>query len=346
MDRVVIVIPTLEPDNKLVDLIKQIRKSCLKNNTIIVINDGSNHTYNSIFEEIRLNYGVVLKDHKENKGKGRAIKTAIEVVLDNFPETTGIVTIDSDGQHTLTDMISCIDTFLLQDSSLILGVRNFSTGVPLKSKVGNVLTRNVLSLSSGIAIEDTQTGLRVIPKEFMKHLLTVEGERFEFEMTMLLEAKKAHIPIVGVPISTIYHNDNKSTHFRALQDSLLIYSVFLKYAFSAVSSFLIDITLFTVLLKLFAGFSFETVLIASIVARAASSLFNYLLNRLVVFEKGSLKSLVKYYGLVLIQILVSSGLVLLFKGLFLEMNITFIKIIVDGTLFFVSFYIQKKYVFK
>ncbi|MCA9765904.1 MAG: bifunctional glycosyltransferase family 2/GtrA family protein [Carnobacterium sp.] len=346
MSQVAIVIPTLEPDNKLVELVKQIRESCLKNNTIIVINDGSNQTYDPIFEEIQLHYGVIVKNHEENKGKGRAIKTAIQLVLDNFPEMIGIVTIDSDGQHTLTDMISCMDAFLLQDSSLILGVRNFSTGVPLKSKVGNVLTRNVLSLSSGIAIEDTQTGLRVISKKFMEQLLTAEGERFEFEMTMLLEAKKADVPIIGVPISTIYHNENKSTHFRALQDSVLIYSVFFKYAFSAVSSFLIDITLFTILLNLLAGFSFETVLIASVVARGASSLFNYLLNRLVVFEKGSLKSLVKYYGLVLIQILVSSGLVLLVKTLFIEMDVTFVKIIVDGTLFFVSFFIQKKYVFK
>ncbi|MCA9765900.1 MAG: bifunctional glycosyltransferase family 2/GtrA family protein [Carnobacterium sp.] len=345
MNEIIIVIPTLEPDYKLVELVKQIRESSLFNNEIIIINDGSNSTYDGLFKKTCLNYDVILKQHKVNKGKGRAIKTAIECILTDYPEAKGMVTIDSDGQHTVKDMIACIEEFLRQEDSLVLGVRNFSKDVPFKSKFGNVLTRNILKLFSGIAIGDTQTGLRVIPKIFMEILLDTDGERFEFELNMLIAAKKKAIPIIEVPISTIYLNDNKSTHFRALRDSALIYNVFIKYALSAISSFLIDILVFTLLLGLLSGFSFEVVLVASIVARAASSFVNYLLNRLVVFEKGSLKSLIKYYGLVLIQILLSASFVSLVKLLFPDINVTVIKILIDSVLFFFSFYIQKKYVF-
>lgn len=87
--------------------------------------------------------------HEVNKGKGRALKTAILAILKTLPEAKGIVTIDSDGQHTYEDTLKCIQAFLQYPDSLILGVRTFEESVPLRSRFGNVLTRDILDVFTG-----------------------------------------------------------------------------------------------------------------------------------------------------------------------------------------------------
>ncbi len=71
----------------------------------------------------------------------------------------------------------------------------------------------------------------------MTDLLAISGERFEYETRMLIEAQKRGWPILSQPIATIYIEENASSHFRVLADSVAIYSVFLKYLFSSVVSF-------------------------------------------------------------------------------------------------------------
>lgn len=86
---------------------------------------------------------------------------------------------------------------------------------------------------TGMNVSDTQTGLRVIPMSQLPKLLTVKGERYEFEMNMLLEAKENNIPICEVSIATIYLDENQSSHFDVIRDSIKIYKVFFKYIFSS-----------------------------------------------------------------------------------------------------------------
>src|SRR5699024_778674 len=111
---------------------------------------------------------------------------------------------------------------------------------------GNVLTKKIFSFASGLSLSDTQTGLRGIPYAFMKHLMNVSGERFEYEMNMLLECKVKNVQIEEVNIETIYIEQNSSSHFNPVLDSVKIYTVFLKYTFSSLTSFGLDILLFTI----------------------------------------------------------------------------------------------------
>lgn len=346
MDEIVIVIPSLDPDEKLINLLRDIRSKQKAVFPIVIVNDGSSHQYDALFAKALSEYDCIVLHHKENLGKGSALKTAMSYVLNTFLEAAGIVTIDSDGQHTFEDMMNCIECFRKNKHALVLGKRDFSRAIPFRSKFGNIVTRNLLGLLTGIRIEDTQTGLRVIPRYFMERLVLIEGERFEFEMKMILDAKKASIPMIEVPISTIYIEDNHSSHFRAVHDSVAIYIVFLKYVLSSGSSFLIDITVFTMILHFLNEESFETIAIASFIARAVSSFFNYLVNKLIVFGKKAAYSLLKYYSLVLFQILLSSFFVTLLSQLSAQSPVAAIKIIVDGMLFFASFHIQRKYIFK
>ena len=229
--------------------------------------------------------------------------------------------------------------------SLVLGVRKFENSVPLRSRFGNVLTRDVLGAFTGMKVSDTQTGLRVLPASWLKEMLDVEGERYEFEMNMLLKAKEDAIPIREVGIATIYLDENQSSHFDVVRDSLRIYKVFFKYIFSSLFSFLVDIVAFTILISLFNGLSFSAVTLASVLARAISSVVNYFLNHKVVFKKGKASSAVKYFTLVVVQIMVSSFLVTIVGNALTAVPISIVKIVVDGVLFFVSYFIQKHLVF-
>lgn len=342
---IVIVIPSLEPDKKLINLVSLIKKYN-SSWSVVVVNDGSSEEYSSIFKTIEVKYNCIVLKHFLNKGKGAAIKTAIKYILKNENGISYVITIDSDGQHTIEDMIKCISAAKKNPDSLVFGVREFNNDVPFRSKFGNILTRNIVRIITGINLSDTQTGLRVIPIKFLESLLLIPGNRFEYETNMILESKKNKWKIYSEPIETVYLDDNASSHFRVIKDSIAIYSTFLKYSISSVLSFFIDILAYALLINFFSSFSLDAIFISSVIARILSSLFNYFVNKNIVFNKEAKKSFLKYFGLVLIQISLSSLFIYFTHLYFFRANTILIKVLIDGILFFISYYIQKKFIFR
>ncbi|MGX7348935.1 GtrA family protein [Dolosicoccus paucivorans] len=345
MKHLAILIPSLEPDERLLTLLQRLRQKESTPTTIIVVNDGSAKSFDHYFQPAKDTYGVHLLTHEMNLGKGAALKTAFTYILDHLPFIQGVITIDSDGQHRYEDMVKVGETFLNHPHSLVLGVRHFTNDVPFKSRFGNILTRRILHLLTGINLQDTQTGLRVIPRSMLKELLKTQGDRFEYELNMLLDAKKLGVSLIQVPIETIYHNDNEGTHFRVIHDSVAIYGVFIKYLSSAIGSFLIDILSFFLLMKFFKQDTTQNIMLATVLSRGISSFSNYCLNRYYVFQDTSQQSLLKYYSLVLVQLILSGGLVSLIHR-YLPFNVTWVKVIVDSGLFLLSYQIQKHLIFQ
>lgn len=172
------------------------------------------------------------------------------------------------------------------------------------------------------------------------------GERFEFEMNMILEAATYGIEITEVPIKTIYIADNRSSHFRVIHDSISIYALFIKYIFGAIGSFLIDIVVFAVMMALLSTVSTWAVFIAAIISRLTSSIANYYINKSIVFKNNNRLSFVNYYLLVVTQLIVSTLLVIFLQHYLTKLNVVIIKIAVDSLLFIISYQIQKNVVFK
>ena len=348
MDDLALIIPTLEPNTTFIKVVCNYKKYF---NKIIVVDDGSGEEYRDIFKEIS-DMGVVVLTHALNYGKGRALKTAFNYVLNNYKDIVGVITVDSDGQHLVKDALKCSDALINSENKLVLGSRNFDEdNVPLKSRVGNKLTRSLFKILCGISISDTQTGLRAIAINDIKTFLYTKGERFEYETNMLLDARKYNIKFEEVPIETVYLNENKGTHFNPLRDSVEIYKVFIKYLFVSLSSFLVDILFFMLflnILSLFSDFSFimYKIIVSTVCARIVSSLYNYLLNRKFVFEKHDSKSfIIKYYILVIIQMGISRLSVALLSQVFSSKIIVLLKIIVDILIFIANYYIQREWVF-
>ena len=324
---------------------------------IVVVNDGSDEAHLWPFAKVADLPGVTVLTHEVNKGKGRAMKTAFDYVLENRPAIDGVVTVDGDGQHLPKDIRRCVERMEAEGDRVVLGVRDFSSpDVPFKSRFGNTLTKAVFRFACGITISDTQTGLRAIPLRYLKQMTEIEGERFEYETNQLLALKKQHIGLSEVVIDTVYIDDNASTHFHPIRDSLKIYGVIFKFIGSSLASFLLDMLLFTALNMLLSratSMENETVLaIATVGARVVSSIFNYTMNRRVVFQsESSVKSsLWKYYTLAVCQMALSYGLVYLGSVVVLRLSSgslleTLVKLVVDVCLFLLSFQVQQRWVF-
>jgi glycosyltransferase involved in cell wall biosynthesis len=356
MYSVPVVIPCYEPDERLTELLEELCRAGIR--PVILVNDGSGPEYDACFENalriIRPSGGVLLS-HAVNQGKGRSLKDAFRYILQQMPEAAGCITADSDGQHTVACIQKCLQVFRDHPDELILGSRDFtSANVPAKSRQGNRISRFACRFLCGIAVSDTQTGLRGIPVSFMRRLLDIPGDRFEFEMEMLL-ASRDTLKIREVPIETVYDSrENHSTHFDPLRDSLRISRVFGrvfgKFIFSSVSSSVLDLALFALFCWLLKGRFFGDLYpaAATVCARILSALYNYLINYKIVFRSTASKarSVSRYAILAAVQMLCSAGLVTILLMLFRGAPELAVKIPVDTFLFFISYYIQHEFVFR
>lgn len=344
-----VIIPSFEPDEKLMILVRRLQENGISN--LILVDDGSGSEYSKLFEQAQRETNCILLTHSVNLGKGRALKTAFNYCLLHFPEQPGCITADSDGQHTPECILNCMAALNDTPEALILGCRDFDVQeVPFRSRFGNKLTCRIMGYLTGVRISDTQTGLRAIPASFMKRLMNVTGERFEFETNMLLEAKREEVAIREVKIKTVYIEENKTSHFRVVRDSLKIYMIFARFLFSSLSSSVLDLILFGISCKVLAGAGLDAMIyipVATGTARIISATYNYLLNYKVVFHsKRSIKTTgSKYLILALFQAALSAILVnMIFP--FIGGYEVLIKIPVDVLLFFLSFFIQRELVYR
>lgn len=346
MDDIVIIIPAYKPDKEIMlEFIKKVEEN-FKN--IVVVNDGSGEEYNEFFKSLQ-DKGIVVLKHNINLGKGRGIKTAFNYVLNAYPNIIGTVTADCDGQHYIEDIIKCAEKLKKDPTKLVIGYRNFNEEqVPFRSRTGNKITRWIFSTFVGIKITDTQSGLRAFGINTMKKFLPVSGERYEYETNMLIECKEKQIEIAEVPISTVYIRNNALSHFDAIKDSIKIYKLFIKYIIASLSSFMLDILLFTIFVGLLPEINFigvTQIVVATIIARIISSIYNFAINSKVVFKNKNDNSIIKYFLLCIVQMFISAFIVSeLFK--ILQINSTLIKIIVDAVIFIANFIIQREWVFK
>lgn len=351
MNSVSVIIPAYKPDQKLIKTLSTLVDVGFSD--ILVVDDGSGEPYSAIFAQVAEMPQCTLLRHPVNRGKGAALKTAMTFFLDNRPEQAGVVTADADGQHLAEDILA-VAKAMQESGTIVLGVRDFSDPkVPAHNKAGNRITIAVFRLFFGMKISDTQTGLRAFPRNLLPTIVTVKGDRYEFETEMLFLMKKCKLSFGEVKISTVYLEDNQSSHFRVVRDSIRIYSLVLKYLFSSIGAAVIDEGAFFLFKTLFGtavllGFV-PTTFIAAFFARVISSLVNYLINAKVVFEgKTNQQTLIRYYILAVVQIMVSAAVVFLFEHLlsissaFLS---TLVKVVVDTVLFFFSFRIQHIWVF-
>ena len=229
----IVLVPAYEPDQRLVALVHRLHQEApeLK---VLVVDDGSGPAYSQVFHAARA-AGAVVVHHDVNRGKGRALKTGFRYAAELWPHED-LVCADCDGQHTSEDILRVADKVAESRTAMVLGARQFTGPVPSRSRVGNSITRRLFFLTTGISLSDTQTGLRAYPAEMLDWLCGVDGDRFEYELELLLRARSAGHQIVEVPIATVYLDGNSSSHFRPLQDSVRVYAPMIRFAASSATA--------------------------------------------------------------------------------------------------------------
>ena len=333
-----VLIPAYQPDARLPRLILELHRAD-PSTKIVVVDDGSGQKFSDIFEA-SATAGAHVISYEHNRGKGYALRegfTWIRDVAGDSPEC--VVTADADGQHTLNDIFRvgrrCTDT-----GKSVLGVREFVGHVPARSRIGNTATSALFWLATGWKLKDTQTGLRAFPVALLPALLEVQGDRYEYELRVLLHLAKFRHPVTQIPIETIYEAGNPTSHFHPLQDSARIWAPLLKFAASSGVATIIDYVLVLVLNALTGALFFPV-----IAARLVSASVNFAMNRRV-FEATGVplrRSALSYAALAVAVIAGSYTILAVLTGIGMPLWIA--KIIADTTMYLVSYSAQSRYVF-
>lgn len=326
-------IPAYKPDRRLNDLIDQLQANGFET---VIVDDGSGLDYRDIFDDI--DYTVLR--HPTNYGKGHALKTGIDFIRRNCQEDYVIVTADADGQHTVKDIIRVAETAEEFPESLILGSRADEGDIPLRSRIGHSCTRAVFKLAGGVYVHDTQTGLRAFTNALTDRMLEIDGERYEYEMNVLMSCADCNVPIREVPILTVYEKGNPTSHFSPVKDSFKIYKVIAKFCASSLISFAADMALFLILQMLI------PIQAANIGARIFSGTLNYTLNHRAVFKssKPMEQTAVQYFLLALFILAANTLLLTMFTSGFGVSTVP-AKIMTEMIMFVVSFGVQKLFIF-
>ncbi len=308
---------------------------------VVVVNDGSGPEYEPAFQDLAALDGVFVLAHAVNLGKGAALKTALNYVACAFPNCPGVVTADADGQHAVEDILATAEELIIRPSHLVLGARAFEGNVPLRSRLGNSLTRYVLRAVTGQRISDTQSGLRGIPMAFVPELLRLEQNGYEFELEMLLASKRAMRRIAEVPIKTIYREANRSSHFNPLRDSMRIYFLLIRFAAVSLAAAALDNIIFAL-----AFHAWPDVLACQVLSRTTAGLFQYYSNKGGVFHSrvGDKHGMPRYWLTWAFLGTLSYALLNTLHE-FSGMPVTTAKLAAETILFAFSFVIQRDWVF-
>lgn len=344
-------IPAYEPDDRLVRLVDDLRAAA-PGVRVLVVDDGSGPAYRALLDRVR-GPGRTVLTHPANRGKGCALKTGFAFAERHHPGEA-VVCADSDGQHTVVDILrvaAALDAQPAARPATVLGVRAFTGPVPARSALGNRVTARAFHLATGLRLRDTQTGLRGYPAALLPWLRSVRGERFEYEQNLLLRAAAEGLPVEEIEIATIYLEGNASSHFRPLADSARVLAPVLLFALSSLSASAIDAA---ALLALHAA---TGSLAASVLgARLLSGTANFAMNRGLVFcrrrgERGreavrrapAARAALRYATLA--ALLLGANYLLLAAFTRLGVGLLPAKVATEAALYLVSFQAQRRFVF-
>lgn len=194
---------------------------------------------------------------------------------------------------------------------------------------------------TGVKISDTQTGLRGIPSKYIPECLKMDGEKYEYEINMLASCGKNEVSLKEIPIETVYVDQNRSSHFNPLLDSIKIYFVLFRFLLSSLTTSLIDFIVFII-----CSGSGMNILLSTIMARIIAGNYNFVVNKKIVFKNHSnvIWPFIKYWLLVLLLGSISyAGILSLIN--YLNFNVLLSKALIETLLFFISFTFQRNLVF-
>lgn len=233
----VILIPSYEPDELLHNTVRELKEADFP---ILIVNDGSGREFDKVFDAVKDD--VVYFSYEKNRGKGYAMKYGYKKLLECYPEAKYVITADGDGQHTTKDIIRVYEE-MVKTNELVFGVREFDKNVPARSKAGNNFSKATRSLVTKTYIQDDQCGLRGFPIRYLDELISIRGNRYEYEMNQITLFQMKQYPLIALVIETVYLDANCRSHFSPFKDTMRIQSKIVKHGILSIVALLINIAL-------------------------------------------------------------------------------------------------------
>jgi glycosyltransferase involved in cell wall biosynthesis len=209
--RVCVLIPTYNNEQTLGKVISDVLEYT---GNVIVVNDGSTDATTTILERFS---SIEKVSYEDNQGKGYALRKGFKHALASGYDYA--ITIDSDGQHFASDLPAFLKKMETSTESIIIGARNMGQStVPGKSSFGNKFSNFWFWVTTGLSMQDTQSGFRLYPIRRMEKIKFIT-RKFEFEIEVLVKSSWNGIPIEHVPVGVFYPEPGKRvSHFRPFKD--------------------------------------------------------------------------------------------------------------------------------
>ena len=352
----VIVIPALNPPSSFVSYAEALRREGFSR--IVVVNDGSRTDKLPVFFKLK-RLGVTVVDHPHNRGQGAALRTGFQYYLDHFQgQSDGVITLNADRQIPPSDVVRIASSLHNEQAmgsfALVVGTRNLEgkNVTDYDYNMGGVM-KLLYHMLMGVRLNDPLSGVFGIPDLRVRQCLEIGSDGYAYATSMTMSFEK--IGCRQVPVSYANYEEGVEPAFRKIPDTIrILYTIFKKfivYSITSVGASILDVIMFGIFHSITFRGNPMAIIYSTICARVISASVNYLLTKHFVFHfksdsaQETTKSAGAFFVLTAMQCICSALIVSAMKML-LGGSAVGIKVIVDTTLFFVSYKIQHKYIFK
>jgi glycosyltransferase involved in cell wall biosynthesis len=225
--RLSIIIPVFNERKTIQEILRRVRAVDLGEiqKEIIVLDDGSSDGTSDILKLEEDSTTRVLR-HKENRGKGAAIRTALESVTGDF-----VVVQDADLEYDPDDFRVMLAPILKKKAEVVFGSR--FTGEHRDMLFWHMLGNKFLSFVTNVLYNTTLSDMETCYKMFWRPVLDgvqIRSDRFDFEPEVTAKVLKRGIRIYEVPISYAGREYSEGKKIRWTDGFVALWTLF-KYRF-------------------------------------------------------------------------------------------------------------------
>jgi glycosyltransferase involved in cell wall biosynthesis len=222
LNKVCILIPAYNAEKTLGSVLEKTRPLGMDT---VVVNDGSEDAT----KRVAVEYGTLLLEHPSNLGKGAALRTGFNDILEKGYQV--VITLDADGQHNPSEIPSLLRVFQGVKPDILIASRagEFDRMTFLRRFWNRLGARAVARLCHS-DITDSQSGFRLIRVEILKEI-TLLTSGYDMELELLIKACKKDFNVLSVPTPPPKPDGTAFSHFRPVADTWRVCKLFLRILF-------------------------------------------------------------------------------------------------------------------
>ena len=201
--KITVGVPAYNEEKNIAGIIQKLSEIA---DTIIVCNDGSTDNTGKIAEKM----GAIVITHDRNLGYGGAIRSLFLKAREL--ESDMLVTLDSDGQHRINDVIPVVDPIIKNQADLVIGSRFLTENqedMPKYRKIGIKMITSLTNSSLENSVSDSQSGFRAYGKNILSNITPSESG-MGVSNEILMKVSKKGFKIAEVPIIVSYEGDTST----------------------------------------------------------------------------------------------------------------------------------------